>query len=77
MPYVTIEEEVWVDLDEFDTEDLEQELIKRNSRVSKHTLPAPGETKLLLMNIYEKRRTGRDYQYELDQYLSDVLGRIV
>ncbi len=77
MPYINISEEVWVELDDFDTEDLEQELIKRNSRVDKHTRPAPSETRLLLMNIYEKRRTGRDYQADLDQYLSDVLGRIV
>ncbi len=77
MPYVTIEEEVWVDLDDFDTEDLEQELIKRNSRVDRNTRPAPSDTRLLLMNIYEKRRTGRDYQADLDQYLSDVLGRIL
>lgn len=77
MPYVTIEEEVWVDLDDFDTADLEEELLKRNSRVDRNSRPAPSDTRLLLMNIYEKRRTGRDYQVELDQYLSDVLGRIL
>lgn len=30
MPYVTVEEEVWVDLDSFDTEDLIEELRSRN-----------------------------------------------
>ena len=29
MPYVTIEEDVWVDLDDFDTDDLVEELRKR------------------------------------------------
>ncbi len=77
MPYINISEEVWVDLDDFETDDLEQELIKRNSRVDRNTRPTPSETRLLLMSIYEKRRTGRDYQSELDQYLSDVLGRIL
>jgi len=77
MPYVTIEEEVWVDLDDFDTDDLEQELIKRNSRVDRNSRPSPSDTKLILMDIYERRRTGKDYQEQLDQYLYDVLGRII
>lgn len=77
MPYVTIEEEVWVDLDDFDTADLEEELMKRNSRVDRHSRPAPSDTRLLLMDIYERRRTGRDYQEHLDQYFYDVLGRMV
>jgi len=77
MPYVTIEEEVWVDLDEFDTEDIEQELLKRNSRVTRHSRPAPTENMLLLMTIYEKRRVGRDHQRELDEFLYNNLGRIL
>lgn len=77
MPYVTIEEEVWVDLDDFDTEDLEEELMKRNSRVDRHSRPTPSDTQILLMDIYERRRVGKDYQDQLDQYLYTVLGRIV
>ena len=77
MPYVTIEEEVWVDLDDFDTDDLEKELMKRNSRVDRNSLPPISETRLLLMDIYEKRRLNLDYQAQLDRYLYDVLGRIV
>jgi hypothetical protein len=77
MPYVTIEEEVWVDLDDFDTADLEEELLKRNSQIDRNSRPAPSETRILLMSIYDKRRLGQDYQSDLDQYLYDVLGRIV
>jgi len=77
MPYVTVEEEVWVDLDDFDTADLEEELLKRNSQVTRHSRPAPGENTLLLMSIYEKRRMGRDYQKELDEFIYNNLGRIV
>ncbi len=77
MPYVTIEEEVWVNLDDFDTEDLEQELLKRNSRVTRHSRPAPNENMMLLMTIYEKRRVGRDYQRELDEFLYNNLGRVL
>ncbi len=77
MPYVTIAEEVWVDLDDFDTDDLEKELIKRNSRVDKNTRPVPSDNMLMLMTIYEKRRVGQDYQRELDEFLYNNLGRII
>ena len=77
MPYVTVEEEVWVDLDDFETEDLEAELLKRNSRVDRNSRPAPSDTKLLLMDIFERRRSGREYQEQLDQYLCEVLGRVL
>lgn len=77
MPYVTIEEEVWVDLADFDTDDLEEELLKRNSRVDKSSRPAPSENTLLLMSIYEKRRLGKDYQQELDEFIYNNLGRIL
>ena len=39
MPYVTVEEEVWVDLDAFDTEDLVEELKLRG-------VSPPGNTRL-------------------------------
>lgn len=77
MPYVTIEEEVWVDLDGFDTADLEEELLKRNSRVDRNSRPAPSENQLLLHSIYEKRRLGKNYEQELDEYIYNNLGRIV
>ena len=77
MPYVTIEEEVWVDLDDFDTDDLEQELLKRNSRVTRHSKPSPSENTLLLMSIYEKRRLGKNYEQDLDEFIYNNLGRIV
>lgn len=77
MPYVTIEEEVWVDLDDFETSDLEEELVKRNSRVDKNTRPTPSDNTILLMSIYEKRRSGRDYQQELDEFIYNNLGRIL
>lgn len=77
MPYVTIEQEVYVDLDEFDTDDLEAELLKRNSHVTRHSRPAPSDNQLMLMTIFEKRRTGQDYQQELDLFIYNNLGRIV
>jgi hypothetical protein len=77
MPYVTVEEEIWVDLDDFETADLEEELLKRNSRVDRKSRPTPSDNQLLLMSIYEKRRLGKNYEQELDEYIYNNLGRIV
>lgn len=72
MPYVTIEEDVWVDLDSFDTDDLVEELEKRGSAITD-----VGNSKELLRFIYEKRRLGQDYQQELDQLIWLGLGKVI
>jgi hypothetical protein len=73
--YKTIytEVEVDVDLSDFDTDDLLDELASRGS------LPIEGheDGKDILLSIYEKRRMGKDYQQELDQLIWLGLGRIV
>jgi hypothetical protein len=73
--YKTIytEVEVDVDLSEFDTEDLLEELESRGE------LPAEsGNATELLQAIWLKRRVGRvDYQTELDQLIYAGLGKIV
>ena len=63
--------EVDVDLDDYDTDDLIEELRKRgrNDFVCSDANSA-------LREIYELRRTGRDYQRELDALIYDVLGRV-
>lgn len=63
--------EVDVDLDDYDTDDLIEELQKRgrNDFVS-------SDSNTALREIYELRRTGRDYQRELDALIYDVLGRL-
>ena len=76
MAYKTIytEVEVDVDLGEFDTEDLLDELASRSS------LPAEenGDAKELVETIWLKRRLGNhDYQAELDKLIYAVLGKIV
>ena len=68
------EVEVDVDLSDFDTEDLLEELESRGE------LPVDSQhsAKDLLTAIWPKRRTGRtDYQTELDQLIYTGLGRIV
>ena len=71
---ITTEVEVDVDLGDFDTEDLLEELESRGE------LPVDSQhsAKDLLTVIWLKRRMGRtDYQTELDQLIYTGLGRIV
>lgn len=72
--YKTIytEVEVDVDLSDFDTDDLIEELESRGSGT-----PDYGDGKEVLQSIYEKRRLGQDYQQELDQLIWLGLGKII
>jgi hypothetical protein len=72
--YKTIYTEVEVDvnLGDFDTDDLIEELESRGSGATDY-----GDGKEVLQIIYEKRRMGQDYQEELDQLIWLGLGRIV
>ena len=72
--YKTIYTEVEVDvnLSDFDTDDLIDELESRGSGT-----PNYGDGKDTLLAIYEKRRLGKDYQAELDQLIWLGLGKIV
>jgi hypothetical protein len=73
--YKTIytEVEVDVDLSEFDTDDLIEELESRGAGVE----PEFGDGKEILQTIYEKRRLKQDYQTELDQLIWMGLGRVI
>ena len=74
MVYKTIHTEVEVDVDlgDFDTDDLIEELESRGSGTAEY-----GDGKEILEAIYEKRRVGKDYQHELDQLIYLGLGKIV
>jgi len=74
MGYKTIytEVEVDVDLGDFDTDDLIDELENRGSGVIGY-----GDGKAILEIIYEKRRVGKDYQSELDQLIWLGLGKVL
>ncbi len=74
MRYVTAEVEV--DLSEFDTDDLIEEL--ENRGMDYNTKYVDGEEmRLLLEKIWQKRRIGQDYQRELDALIWGVLGKMV
>ena len=72
--YKTIYTEVEVDvnLSDFDTDDLIEELESRGAGTTDY-----GDGKEILLAIYEKRRLGQDYQQELDQLIWVGLGRVV
>ena len=72
--YKTIytEVEVDVDLSDFDTADLSEELESRGAGAMDY-----GNGKEVLQSIFEKRRLGQDYQFELDTLIYLGLGRII
>lgn len=72
--YKTIYTEVEVDvnLSDFATDDLIEELESRGSGTLDY-----GDGKEVLEAIYEKRRLGKDYQQELDQLIWLGLGKFI
>jgi hypothetical protein len=67
MAYVEVE----VDLSDFDTEELLEELELRGTE-------NPGFLySELVCKIYEKRRLNQDYQKELDQLINSAIGKII
>ena len=73
--YITISREVDVDIDmeDFDTDELVEELERRGKSSSTIGGDSPME---LLQKIYLKRRTGQDYEQELDNLIYESLGRL-
>ena len=73
MPTVYKEVEVDVDLDDFDDDDLIDEMDRRGlgAEVADSTATEIIET------IWLKRRQGQDFERELDQLIYQVTGRIV
>ena len=66
------EVEVDVDLSDFETDDLIEELKSRGVGGTEYS-----DGKDILMIIHEKRRLGKDYQTELEQLIWLGLGKIV
>ena len=73
MPYVTVN--VDVDLDEFDTDELVEELERRGYDYNTRGVDAD-EARVLLEQVYQARRSGEPYQAQLDQLIWSVLGRM-
>jgi hypothetical protein len=73
MPEVLVETYVDVDLDDFDTDDLVEELERRGMGMEVGSRTGTE----LIAAIYQKRRLGQDYQHELDELIYIGIGRIV
>jgi hypothetical protein len=74
---ITTEVDIDVDLEEFDTDDLIEELERRGRDYNTHGVDAD-EMRMLLEHIWLKRRQGRqDYETELNSLIYGVLGKIV
>ena len=71
------EVDVEVDMSDFDTDELIEELENRGRDYNTRGVDAD-EMRLLLEAIWHKRRLGNpDYQTELDRLIYGVLGKIV
>ena len=69
--------EVDVDLDDFETDDLIDELERRGKDYNTTGVDADAMREVL-EQIWQKRRNGNnDYQRELDQLIWGVLGKVV
>ena len=66
------EVEVDVDLSDFETDDLIDELESRGAGATDY-----GDGKEILETIWLKRRQGRDYQTELEQLIWLGLGKVI
>lgn len=73
---VYTEVEVEVDLGDFETDDLIEELESRGE-LSSRTGPGPYDSNELVQQIWMQRRNGKDYQRLLDDLIYAVTGRIV
>ena len=72
--YISVEKyvDVDIDMDDFSDEDLMNELQARGLG----NFPDPNEMEALLKTIYQLRRTGQDYQQQLDELIWNALGKI-
>lgn len=72
MPTVYTEVEVDVELDDFEDDDLIEEVKRRNLVINTDMYGRE-----LVERIHQLRRNGQDYQVELDQLIYNVTGKFV
>lgn len=76
MPTVYTEVEVNVDLDEFDDDDLIDEMERRGLDLNSRYIDGD-QMRELLTQLWQKRRQGQDFERELDQLIWYGIGKIV
>jgi hypothetical protein len=60
-----------IDLTDFSDDDIREEAIARDLFSSDYGINQ------LIMELYQKRRLGKDYQSELDKIIYETIGKIV
>jgi hypothetical protein len=73
MPYVSVD--VDVDLTDFETDELIEELDRRGRDYNTHGVDGD-EARTLLEQIYQARRTAQPYEHQVAQLIWYVLGRM-
>jgi hypothetical protein len=73
MPYITTEAEVYVDLGDFDDDDLIEELDRRKLPV----YGAQGSTSQIILSMYEYEKMGKDIGPLLRELYYTALGKII
>ena len=76
MPTVYTEVEVDVDLDSFDDDDLVEELERRGLDLNTKFVNGD-DMREILTQLWHRRRTGQDYQHQLDQLIWYGIGKVV
>jgi hypothetical protein len=74
MPYVSVDVEI--ELDEFDDDELIEELERRGLDYNTTGVDAD-EARVMLETVHQLRRTGQNHDAALDQLIYYVLGRIL
>jgi hypothetical protein len=74
MPQIYKEVELDVDLSDFETDDLIEELEERGELPSS---TGPYDSTQLIEQIWMLRRNGQDYQRQLDNLIYQVTGHVV
>ena len=76
MAYKTVEVDVDIDLDEFDDDELLDELERRGLDMNTRYVSGD-QMRELLEKIWQNRREGKNYQRELDDIIWYGLGKLV
>ena len=72
----TVDVDVDIELDDFDDDELIEELERRGLDYKTTGVDAD-EARVMLETVYQLRRTGQKHDAELDQLIYYVLGKIV
>ena len=77
MPYINADVEVWVDLEDFETEDLVEEVKRRKEAVLSQIDFGPSAQSIIEAIYMAKHVRKQDYDNLVDDLIYKVLGKIV